>query len=352
MYPKRGVKLLRKLVLKSKEKHNKVRVKDIAEVLNISISSVSRALNNHPRISQKTKDRVKEVASELGYNPMAAELMIPDKTKAIIVMLPSLEDELYRTIARGISTVINSSGYEAFIVDLYQRDENVVSILENYKRYGISGIIHIIGNREKAKTFYTLPKKDTLPFVTIFEPDIETELSSVMPDLYEGAWKVTNHLNSNGIGRVALILEDKNRPDDYQIASSFETIMAASSQYHLSVFYANDTSLQTTIASLLEGKNKPEAILVKNQLLARKVEEIASHINLNIPNDLFLIAVGTDSTTHDFPPNLCLLKLPAFSMGAKAAEMLLGQITTASAKRETVVMPVHFILKGSAIRVK
>ena len=84
--------------MKTNNKNEKVRAQDIAKILKVSASTVSRALNDHPRISKETKERVKQVASRLGYFTGIPELMNLEKAEAVVVMVPSIDSNLYREV--------------------------------------------------------------------------------------------------------------------------------------------------------------------------------------------------------------------------------------------------------------
>ena len=341
---------------KLKTGREKVRVQDIAKVLKISSSTVSRALNNHPKISKETKDKVKLVASRLGYQSGLPQLMNPEKAEVVVVMLPSLESTLYREVLSGATDFLNENAFQTFVVDTRGDDDQVHSFFQSYKKYGISGIIHLVSNRNIAGGFYSVPIKDALPLVTVCEPEANTEVSSVLPDLFQGFYKIAQYLKSLGIKKVAVLLEDENKPEDKQIVSSFELALDTLeiNKAGLSVFYFGNENTWPLkdIEALLMEKNRPDAVLVKGAVSALEVKHIAKRLGLHIPDDLLLIAMDAESGISASTSNLSLLKFPAYEMGYAAAEMILYQIQHPNSERKTAVKPVQFILKGSAIRVK
>ena len=342
--------------MKQNKKHKKVRIQDIANVLNISTSSVSRALNNHPRISQKTKNRVQQVATELGFLPSLPELMRPDKAEAIIILIPDLEDEFYRKIVAGISERLNEDNYQSFIVDIKNNNRDIQSILKTYQKYGVSGIIHVIGDKNIPKEHYNYLIKNSLPIVTIFKAEDELQISSIIPDIYEGIFKIIHHFKLNNIQKIALVLEQKNNAYDYQISSSFEFAIEEHdlNPQILSVFYINgdDNIERKKLVKEFLIKLNPQAIFVKNHNLAIEIRLIIEEMGLSIPNDVLLIYSGTNTNNPCFSNNLSFLKIPAKKMGYESGEMLLEQISNPNIERKTSVIPVNFILKGSTIIVK
>lgn len=334
--------------MKADNKNNKVRAQDIAKVLKVSASTVSRALNDHPRISKETKDRVKQVASRLGYFTGIPEIMKPEKSEAVVVLVPSLENKLYREVVSGVTDSLRDNNFQTFIVDTQGDDENYHSFFKTYKKYGISGIIHLVCKRNIPDGFYYIPIKDTLPLITVFEPDMDTGLSSVVPDMFQGIHKIVEYLKSLRINRIGLMLESEEKPEDSQIVTAFGDAMEMSGldKMFLSVLY-NGSEDSEEIEHLLSRKKRPQVILTKGTLKAMKVIDISEKLGLKIPDDMLLITVGSETTMS----NLSLLKIPTYDMGYEAGKMLIYQINNPGAERKTEVKPVNFILKGSAIRI-
>jgi len=333
----------------------KVGVQDIAKVLKISASSVSRALNDHPRISKETKEKVKQVATRLGYHQGMPELMNPDKAEAVVVLVPSLECNLYREVVLGVSDYLHKNNFQTFLVNTQNDEHRVNAFFESYRKFGISGIVHLICKREIPGDFYAIPIKDAMPLVTVFEPDTNSGISAVLPDMFQGVFKIIKYLKSLGVARIALLLEDRNKPEDYQIVSAFETAleMLEIDRNNLIIFHTKVPGGKPVkdVGYLIKETEKPLAILVKGERATLEVINICERQGLKAPDDFLLISIDTDTSISGLTPNLSLLKLPGYEMGNKAAKMLMDQIKHPGAERKTAVVPVNFILKGSAIRI-
>jgi len=338
------------------EGKKKVRVQDIAKVLNISTSTVSRALNDHPRISKETKDKVKLAASRLGFQSGLPQLMNPEKAEAVVVLVPSLESDIYREVLSGAKACLHEQAFQTFIIDTGGDDDQAHAFFQSYKKYGISGILHLIANRKISEDFYALPIKDELPLVTVCEPEATTGLSSVLPDLFQGFFKIAQYLKSLEIQRIALLLEDEDKPEDFQIVSSFTSALETMEMdaNALSVNYLGEAGSWPVkeIEFLLSGDEKPQAVLVKGTQMATELMRIAESLGLLIPADLLLIAMGVETALPGPASHLSMLKIPAYEIGYAAAELLLKQIHHPQSGKITEVKPVQFILKGSAIRMK
>ncbi len=341
--------------MKAGKKKGKVGIEDIAKELKISASTVSRALNDHPRISRKTKEKVKQVASRLGYHPGMPELMNPEKIEVVVVLVPSLENSLYREIVSGITDFLNENNYQTFVIDTNGDDKRVNAFFKTYRKYGISGIIHLISNRTISRDYYSVIQDDAMPLVTVFEPDNDTGINSVLPDMFQGVFKIVKYIIALGIKNVSLLLEDGNKPEDFQLVSSFQMAleMLDSNKILPTVEYVdrNGESFAKKVTAILHNQKKPQLLLVKDILSAVEVSRIAEKMKINIPEDLLLIAFGAAGYSG-LTDNLSLLKLPGYEMGYDAAEMLLEQIQNPETEEKTAIKSVDFILKGSAIRLK
>ena len=337
-------------------KKEKIGVQDIAKVLSISASTVSRALNDHPRISKDTKDKVRQVAKRLGYFPGIQEQVTPQKAEKVVVLAPSLEYAFYREVIAGVRDFFNKHNYIVFIADANRGEDFISSFFSTYKKYGVSGIIHIICNRNIPKDFYSTPLKDMTPVVSVFEPDNETGVSSVLPDLFHGIYKSVKYLKSMNIEKVALFLENRDKPDDHQILSSFESAFESMGidLSNLSVRYREQGtgSVGSIFEKMLKENNLPEVVFVKNVMAIFEVENETKRLGIKIPEDMLLVTIDTGSGTKRMTSSMSLLKLPAYDMGHKAASMLMHQIKNPGTDKKTAIVPVNFILKGSSMRIK
>ena len=292
-------------------------------------------------------------ASKLGYKPGIPELMTPEKAEAVAVLIPSLNTPLYREIASGINSYLNLKNYHTFIIDT-EGDANKENLFfETYKKYGISGIIHIASNNNLKDNFYDHIIKSKLPFVSICQPSTDVKASAVLPDIYQGFAKAINYIGSLGAKSAALILEDETKPIDAQLKLSFEDAVDSSVNPNLDTvtyFIERDSSDFPKEISEIFDKNRPDAVFVKDMFSALEVYNIAEKSGINIPNELLLIAIGSNYMVENLTSNLSLIKIPGFDIGAEAADLLYEQISNPLAEVKSSIVPVNFILKSSSIR--
>jgi LacI family transcriptional regulator len=342
--------------LKESFNKEKVGLTDIAHELKVSVSTVSRALNNHPRISKKTKEKVRQVATRLGYFPGIPELMTPDRTDAVAVVVPSVDSCVYREIVAGIEKVMGEKGYQTFLIDLKGEEAQEATFFKTFRNYGLSGIIHLNSNRLLSEGFYKGIQKDSIPLVTIFDSEHNSKVNRVVPDMFQGVTKIANHLKANGIKKVTIILEDKNNAFDYHLVSSFEMVFDGLefSDNRLQTVYLGkrDEQFAKDAADLIAANRNGGALLVKGMDHALELAMLAQKNGVHIPEDMMLIGVGADCVPRSLTAGIAILKVPAREMGQEAAGLLLSRLQGEDVSVNTVVTPVSFILKQSAIRIK
>ena len=337
------------------DKKEKVGVQDIADILKISASTVSRALNDHPRISKDTKDKVKQVAKRLGYFAGATDLSTVEKGDTVTVLIPSFEFSFYREIIKGIRDYFGKKNYDVLIVDTRNDESNVSDFFGKYKKLGISGVIHVVSDRTIPADFYSIPLEEALPVVSVLEPDDNTKVSSVLPDMFNGIYNSLQHFYSLGVKEISLLLEYEDNPLDNQILNSFlaaiESLRGEVTGF--SVFYTGgDESSVNRILNDLSGMDAgAEVLFVKNVITAFSAELELHRTGIKVPDDIMLVSIDTALGVKQIAANMSLLKLPAYDMGYKAAAMLMEQIKNIKTDKKVSVIPANFILKGSALRI-
>ena len=292
----------------------------------------------------------------MGYQTGLPELMTPKKAEAVAVLVPSLESDIYREVVAGVSDYFHENNYTTFVIDTRGNEEQVISFFRNHRKYGISGIVHLICRNNIHSEYYSILVKEATPVVTVFEPDEGPGISSVIPDLYQGIYKIVDYFQSLDVRRIVLLAEDKEAPGDHQIAVSFEEVLETlgmeKAGSHVIFAGYEEGQIVREAEKLLKEKNPPQALLVKGILPALEVLGVAEKYGLKIPDDLLLVALGTDYQALGIAGNISLLKIPGYEMGYEAADLLLYQIKHPDSGKKTSILPVNFILKSSAIRLK
>src|SRR5699024_4274789 len=181
-------------------------LRDIADELNVDISTVSKALNDHPKISDTTKLRVTKAAKELNYhqNKIAAAL-VKGSSNLIGVMVPQTDEIFFSSIIRGDEEVVKDRGYNIIILQSNDRVEDEIENIEILFQTNEDGILvtHAMETLKFDHYRQIIDRDIPLIFVDRYNESINTGVVAI--DDFKGAYKAVSHLIERGCRRIAHI---------------------------------------------------------------------------------------------------------------------------------------------------
>src|SRR6478736_3969139 len=185
-------------------KKEKSTIHDIAKKLNITASTVSRALNDNPRISKATKLLVQKTAQKLNYQPnnIAAALR-NGKSNIIGIIVPTADRGFFSRVIRGIEAIANTANYHVMICQTYDNYEKEVETVDTLLNARVDGIITSFAKETIDFTHYEKVKARGIPLVFFDRSNDELEVSHVVIDDFLGGYKATEHLIQQGCKRIA-----------------------------------------------------------------------------------------------------------------------------------------------------
>ncbi len=329
-------------------------IKEIAKRLNISVSTVSRALHDHPSIGLRTKLQVQKLAAELDYEPNQTAIFFKQKkTFTLGVILPTLREEYFSSAINGIEDVAFNNNYNVLIGQSHDDLEREQKIVETMRRHRVDGIlVSISKNTTNIQHFEQLDKYD-IP-VVFFDrvPDVPN-IHSVWCSLYHSTIEAVNLLFAKGHHRVGYIqgpssLNIKNE----RLEGYYEAHKRNKTPISESLIVTTDLSKESTckaLEKLLLLKNKPTAILAFNDNVALDAIQLAKKKKLKINKDLSFVSYANWPITNylDFPPLASVEQFP-YEQGSRATELLFKLISTKSAGEaipyENVVLKSELII--------
>ena len=181
-------------------KKEKTTIHDIAKKLNITASTVSRALNDNPRISEATKKAVQKTAQKLNYHPnQIAAALRNGRSNIIGVIVPTVDRSFFSSVVRGIEEIANQAKYNVMICQSYDDYEKEVATVEALLRSRVDGIIASFAKQTKDFDHFLKAKARGIPVILFDRSNDELEVSHVVVDDYLGAYKATEHLIQTGM---------------------------------------------------------------------------------------------------------------------------------------------------------
>ena len=321
---------------------NKITIHDIARELNLTSGTVSRALNDNPRISIKTKQLVKEKAIELNYqrNKIASSLR-SGKSHTIGVIIPSAQMNFFGSVVHGIEVMASSNGYSIL---LYQTEENTLlekKAIETFLIARVDGILTSVAKETTDFSHYQELQKRQMPLVFFDRTNDEMKVPSVVIDDYKGAFMATEHLIKNGYTRIAHVLGPQHikgfqdRFKGYTDALKKNKIVRDSR-----LIYQGDISIESGKAAVeyFFGLDKiPDAVFAAEDYTALGVIKGIKERKIKIPNEFGVIGFANESFGEHITPSLSTVDQQTVQMGKEAMGLLMDIIAKKEGNKDIVL---------------
>ena len=303
-------------------------LKEIAKRLKFSVSTVSRALHDHPSIGLRTKMQVQQLAKELSYEPNQTALFFKQqKTHSIGVILPNLKEEFFSEAINGIEDIAKINNYSVLIGQSHDNIEQEKQIVTAMKNHRVDGLIVSISKHTKNYEHLTALEKYNI-HVVFFDrvPNLPT-VHKVASNINNGTKQAIEFLISKGHKRIGVI----NGPEEMKscqerTAAYMEVLQKKRIKIDLSLVVATDLTQAEThkaMKELLELKYPPTAILTINDYVALDAIQYARKTKLKINKDICFVSYANLPITNylEFTPIASVEQYP-YEQAKKATEIL------------------------------
>ncbi|PMD92125.1 LacI family transcriptional regulator [Siphonobacter sp. BAB-5405] len=321
-----------------------VSIKEIARRLKISPSTVSRALQNHPRIGLRTRERVQELAQQLNYVPSAtARNLRSGKTFMLGVVLPEIQENFFSKAINGIEEVAFARGYTVALYqshDQYEREKQVLDVLS---RQVVDGVILSVAKESHQFDHIQKLLQHQIPLVLFdrIPPSIDTHQVSCNMEM--GAYEATGLLVKKGFKRIALL----NGPASLVASQErYEGYVRALTEAGLSpepaLVESVDLSTEATrriMEQWLALPQPPDSVLTFNDYVALDAMGVCRAKGLRLNTDIsFVSFANLPMNAYLEHPPLASVEQHPYRMGYTAAELILNAIAQPQASFEKVIL--------------
>ncbi len=311
---------------------SRITIKDIAQALNVSTSTVSRVLSNHPAISEATRklvnDKVKEM--EFSIDPIASSFR-SKKTRSIGVICPRIDIDFHSKVISGIEDFAYKQGYQITIFqsqDNYKKEREIVQMLETSLA---AGVIICPGLQTHKFDHLKKLKKAKIPFV-VYDRNIEgMKTNKVMIDDFSASFKATEHLISMGCKKISHISGDQNVSIFNARLQGFKSALQKFDLPIIEELIKETKQLSyeegiTCSKELLKGKIMPDGIVCANDYTAAAAIQVFKQQKIKIPEDVAVIGFSNYPISTMIDPQLSTIDDSSYHMGRIAAKQLIQQI--------------------------
>lgn len=310
-------------------------LKEIARRLNVSVSTVSRALANHPRIGLRTKMRVQALAKELDYEPNAKAIFFKQRKTFIIgVILPYIREEFFAEAISGIEAAAMEHEYTILFGQSYDNLDKEKQAVDAMKKQRVDGLIISLSKQTNQYDHLQALDKYEIPVVYFDRVPAMENVHRVYCDLYEGTIEIVNWLVNRGHRRVAFI----NGPSTLEgskerVAGYLEGISRQRSRIEMTVVETTDFSKESTQLAMEQLlMRQPDAIITFNDYVHMDAVQYAEQQQIRINKDItFVSYANLPITSYTAYPPLASIEQYPYSQGKSAMEVMMKILNDKSA---------------------
>ncbi|MGZ2370766.1 LacI family DNA-binding transcriptional regulator [Ancylomarina sp. YFZ004] len=332
-----------------------VTIKDIAEKLSISVSTVSRALKNNPEISLQTREAVQKLAKELKYrpNPLAVALKT-QKSNMIGVVVPQIVSSFYASVVKGIEQVADEKGYQIFVSSSNEKLEKEQKNVDGFLNMRMDGIILSLSRATNTYDHIHKIKDMGVPIVLFDRTSKELDVSKVVADDAAAAHAAVTHLLEGGAKRIAFLtgpeymLYGRNRMRGYKKALAAKNISLDETLISRCEFTV-DSAKKATM-ELLARSNRPDAFFAINDELAIGAIMAAKELGFKIPEEVAIVGFSNSRRSRYMEPSISTMDQNPKQVGREAANLLFEQMEDKpdSDKVKEAVVHADLIIRASS----
>jgi LacI family transcriptional regulator len=332
----------------------RVTIQDVATHAGVSAMTVSRVINESPRVSVDTRRRVQASISKLGYVPnRLARSLIQRRTSAFGVIVPDVANPFYTLVVRGVEQVAWRAGFHVILCDTQANLERERGYLEDMVAFQVEGVL-IAPVSDLTRPNLRLLTRNNVPFVLIDRSIAGFDGDLVQGDSVSGARELVQHLTALGHRRIGMITESsdvstaRDRLQGYREALEDAGIQFDPELVAESSTIDPDLACESTLR-VLALPDPPTAIFAVNNIAVVGVVEAARQQGLAVPGDLALVCFDDIEHVSRLYPFLTVMAQPAETFGTIATQLLLDRLSGRVAqRRRIVVLPADFIVRKSS----
>jgi LacI family transcriptional regulator len=310
-------------------KRNKLTIRDIAKMAEVSHTTVSRVLNNDPRVREETKTRILRIVKECDFQPdPRARSLAMQRSKLIGLIVPDIRNPFFAEMARGIEDKANQKGYNVIFCSTDEKPERMEDYVKLMMKAGVDGLIFATARHHEPVVEKLINER--FPVVLVGRKLRGEDFNYVVFDNFKGAYEITTHLINLGYRKIAIIIGPSkfstasDRLRGYQKALKDHDINI-NQDYIVQGPFKRETGYKGT-KRLLKMKDRPEAIFGGTDYIAMGAIDAVSEMGLIIPEDIAL--VGFDDTEFSSMHKISLTTVAQrkYRMGHLAIQILIENL--------------------------
>ncbi|RPD42574.1 LacI family DNA-binding transcriptional regulator [Chitinophaga barathri] len=330
-----------------------INIKALAQELNLSVSTISKALRDSYEISDETKHRVLELAAKLNYtpNPYASSLR-GKKSRNIAIVIPEVADSFFSQAINGIESVAKGKGYHVLICLTHENYEHEQAILKEFQSGRVDGVLMSVSSETASGGHIQELIAKEVPVVFFDRALNGVAAARIVTDDFQSGYNATAHLIEQGCRNIAFLGVSSQLSISNDRMAGYRKAMEEKGLPFREVYCSSSPEdNHTLVTDLLRQHGRPDGILASVEKLATSVYQACAELQLSMPADVKLVCFSNLGIAAMLYPSLTTVTQPAFEMGKAAAATLLKLLE----KKHTdpsgldMVIPSELIRRGSSL---
>ncbi|MGJ8667165.1 MAG: LacI family DNA-binding transcriptional regulator [Patiriisocius sp.] len=332
----------------------KTTIYDIANALNITAATVSRALNNNPKISKTTRKLVLEMATKMNYEQNKLALALKSgKSNNVGVIVPRVDISFFGAVIRGIEEELHPSGYQVIICQTQESPSRESEKIDTLLNAQVDGILISTSSKE-TEPFERILKKN-IPLIFFDRKKTMNGVSSVVINDFEGGYKATKHLIDQGHIKIAHFSGDRSIEIYNERFLGYEKALkdagiSLSEDYVIQI-RSNVEDGATALKKVISLNIPPTALFSASDFGALGAIQQLKSMGLNLPDDFAVVGFSNEPFTKFMDLTITSVDQSPLEMGKMAARVFIEQVQNNEMKIEKkVVLDAELIIRQSSVK--
>jgi len=330
-------------------------IKDVAKLAGVSTGTVSKYLNNPHELREATRLRVKQAIEELRYKPSPlARSMRTGRTNTLAVIVPDVTNPFFAEVYNSIRSSAMQKGYSSI---LYTTEDNLNTLkdyLASLSLRHVDGIILCFLDEDEAVEKFIEELQSYIPIVLLSWDMNNTNVNSIVVDVFEGIYSSTKHLINLGYKNIAYIGGPVNSRISMEKFNGYsKALKEADMELNPHCVYHGSYSLQCGYQAarmFLMQSTPPGAIVGANDIIALGSLKYLLHKKINVPDDIAVTGFDNISLSAMYEPALSTVALPIGQMGKEAIRLVLSEFDESKQKKRQIILDTRLIVRKSTDR--
>lgn len=325
-------------------------LRDVAERAGVSKITVSRVMNGKTGVSASTEERVRSAVEELRYVPnQLASSLRSQQTSTIALLLPDITNPYWTTVARGVEDEAERQGLGVLLCNTDENPDKEAKYLEIAVRRRVDGII-LGPTRESAPLLHRLIHRQT-KFVLIDRTVEGVPVDVVRAASYAGAFALTEHLLTTGVGRVAFVGGPTSTSTGLDRLNGYKAaLIAAGNKLDDALIKIGQYSQKAGYVlsyELLQSASPPEAIFTGNNQITLGALLALARLGKGVPSEIAVVAFDDIPALNRPSPFLTAAIQPAYKIGRLSVERLLARVGGETTDHQDLILPTRIVVRHS-----